>query len=509
MRNLSFRIRSVLLPALAICAAWGCTGDRMTTSQLPEADGQAVGPLGKLATGGDRALAVVVARATRGQAPVSGVTVELGRSVSGRAAEYTWSGTTNARGRARINIGDDRVTGYYRARAIRGGRVLGTWSSIPVNGGYETTVELPVGDRARVAGSIMLAPGGLPAEIAIGVVLPLTGPQTRYGFPARDGFALAQNEINGSSKLGGARISFIVEDSRGTADGAVEAFNRLIDKDGVSVILGPVISTAAREAFPIAQRNEVLAFSSISTAAGLSAIGDYIFRAGLNVNVLVPGSVRETQEKLRYRRVAMIVDENDVFSRSSDEAIRNTLAELDVEILARETISTGDTTFTEQLTRIKALNPHAVFVSALGTELSEILIQAREVGIASNIPFLVPVLSRAEVEAAGDAAEGAISFVSWSGAASTPGNETFVENYVAKYGTEPDTWAAQSYAAMYILTEAIAGAWSTDAGAIRDAMAGTRDLDTVLGSFSFDDSGDAVYDPVVLVVRNGELVVFE
>ena len=509
MRSLSFRIRSVLLPALAICAAWGCTGDRMTTSQVPEVDGQAVQPLGKLASGGEQALAVVVARATQNQAPVSGVTVELGQSVSGRAAEYMWSGTTNARGQARINIGDDRVTGYYRARAVRGGRVVGSWSSIPVNGGYETTVELPIGDKARVAGSILLAPGGLPAKIAIGVVLPLTGPQTRYGFPARDGFVLAQNEINGSSKLGGARISFSVEDSRGTADGAVEAFNRLIDKDGVSVILGPVISTAARKAFPIAQQNEVVAFSSTSTAAGLSAIGDYVFRAGLNVNALVPGPVRETQAKLRYRRVATIVDEKDVFSSSSDEAIRNTLAELDVEVLARETVSTGDTTFTEQLTRIKALNPHAVFVSALGTEQSEILIQAREVGIGSNIPFLVPVLSRAEVEAAGDAAEGAISFVSWSGAASTPGNETFVENYLAEYGTEPDTWAAQSYAAMYILAEAIAGAWSTDAGAIRDAMAGMGDLDTVLGSFSFDESGDAVYDPVVLVVRSGELVVFE
>ena len=509
MRNLILSIRSVLLPVLAACATWSCAGDRMTTSQLPEADGQAVRPLGKLASGGGQEIAAVVVRATQGQAPVRGVTVELGRSVSGRATEYAWSGTTNARGRARIVIGDDRVSGYYRARAVRAGSVAGSWSSIPVNGGYETTVELPIGDRARVAGSVMLAPGGLPAEIAIGVVLPLTGPQTRYGFPARDGFVLAQNEINGSSILGGARISFIVKDSRGTADGAVESFNRLIDNDGVSVILGPVISTAAREAFPIAQQSEVIAFSSTSTAAGLSAIGDYIFRAGLNVNALIPGPVRETQEKLRYRRVAMIADENDVFSRSSDEAIRNTLAELDVEILSRETISTGDTTFTELLTRIKALNPHAVFVSALGNEQSEILIQAREVGIGSNIPFLVPVLSGAEVEAAGDAAEGAISFVSWSGAASTPGNEAFAESYLAEYGTEPDTWAAQSYAAMYILAEAIAGAWSTDAGAIRDAMAGTMDMDTVLGSFSFDDSGDAVYDPVVLVVRNGELVVFE
>lgn len=503
------RIRGAIVAALVSGVLWGCGGESRMPSLAPEAEDRAAEPLGKLASGGNQALAVVVVRVTQGQEPVSGVSVEIGRAVSGRTAKYGWSGTTNVRGLARIGIAGARVTGYYRARAMRGGDVLGSWSSIPVNGGYETTVELAIGGRASTEGTIMLAPGGLPAEIAMGVVLPLTGPQTRYGFPARDGFELAREEINNSTKLGGASISFIVEDSRGTAEGAVEAFNKLIDRDGVQVILGPVISTAAREAFPIAQRKEIIAFSSTSTAAGLSGIGDYIFRSGLNVDTLIPGPVRETQGKLRYRRVATIVDAADVFSSSSDESIRNTLAEIDVEVLTRETIATGDTTFSEQLTRIRALNPQAVFVSALGAEQSRILIQAREAGIGSNIPFLVPVMTAAEVEVAGDAAEGAISFLSWSGTADTPGNRTFVANYLEKYSSEPSTWAAQSYAALYILAEAISEAGSTDAGAIRDAMAATRDLDTVLGAFSFDDSGDAVYDPVVLIVRDGELVVFE
>ncbi|MDE2998772.1 MAG: ABC transporter substrate-binding protein [Gemmatimonadota bacterium] len=503
------RIRGAIVAALVTGVLWGCGGDSRTPSLAPEAEDRAATPPGKLALSEARTLAVLNARVMRGQTPVSGVSVEIGRAVSGRTAAYEWSGTTNVRGQARIGIAGDRVTGYYRARATRDGIALGSWSSIPVNGGYETTVELVIGGRASTGATIRLAQGGLPAEIAMGVVLPLTGPQTRYGFPARDAFELAREEINNASKLGGASINFILEDSRGTAEGAVEAFNRLIDRDGVQVILGPVISTAAREAFPIAQRKEVIAFSSTSTAAGLSAIGDYVFRSGLNVNALIPGPVRVTQEKLRYRRVATIVDVTDVFSSSSDESIRNTLAGIDVEVLTRETIATGDTTFSEQLTRIKALNPHAVFVSALGAEQSRILIQAREAGIGANIPFLVPVMTAAEVEAAGDAAEGAISFLSWSGAAGTPGNAAFVANYLERYGSEPNTWAAQSYAALYILAEAISEAGSTDAGAIRDAMAATRDLDTVLGAFSFDNSGDAVYDPVVLIVRDGELAVFE
>ena len=90
---------------------------------------------------------------------------------------------------------------------------------------------------------------------------------------------------------------------------------------------------------------------------------------------------------------------------------------------------------------------------------------------------------------------------------STPRNQAFNRNYRAKYGREPNAWAAQSYATLYILAEAIANAQSTDSKAIRDALANIRDLNTVLGEFSFD--GDAVYDPTIIVVENGELKRFE
>ncbi len=501
--------RGALVTALVTGVLWGCGGESRTPTLSPEAEDRVEEPLGKLASGGARTLAVLNARVMQGEAPVSGATVEVGRSVSGRAAEYEWTGTTNARGQARIEIAGVRVTGYYRARAMRGGSTLGSWSSIPVNGGYETTVEMEIGGRASTAGTIALAQGGLPAEIAIGVVLPLTGHLGVLAVSAMNGFEFAREELDGSSRLDGASIVFIIEDSRSTAESAVEAFNKLIHQDGVSVILGPGSSTASREAFPIAQKNRVVAFSSTSAAAGLSAIGDFIFRASLTVDTLIPRSVRLTREKLGFQRVATMVDSIDVFSQSSDEALRSALTENGVEILARETFATGDTTFTEQLTRISAFNPDAVFVSALPADHPEILIQGRRVGIPSDVPFIVPVMTADEVRAAGDAAEGAVSFTTWVSTASTPGNQAFVEKYRAKYGSDPTPWAAQSYAALHLVAEAISRAGSTDAGAIRDAMAGIRDLDTVLGSFSFDSSGDAVYDPVVLIVRDGELVVFE
>ena len=225
--------------------------------------------------------------------------------------------------------------------------------------------------------------------------------------------------------------------------------------------------------------------------------------------MLIPGGVALTREKLGYRRVALMVDSTDVFSRSSDQALRSALIENGIEILTRQTFETSDTTFTDRLTRIRNLSPDAVFVSALSQQRTQILIQGRSQGIPANVHFIVPVLTQDEVRAAGDGAEGAIAFTGWTGIASTRENASFVERYRTNFGVEPNRWAAQSYAALHILATALARARSTDPTTIREAMADITDLDTILGEFSFDGNGDAVYDPIVLIVRNGEFEVFE
>ena len=153
-----------------------------------------------------------------------------------------------------------------------------------------------------------------------------------------------------------------------------------------------------------------------------------------------------------------------------------------------------------------AANPEAIFIAALPPELTEIQIQGRQLGISSEVPYITSLIS--DVDNAGEAAEGAISFAGWIATADTPGNQAFVEKYRATYGSEPNPWTAQSYAAVYILTEAISKAQSTDRSAIRDALANVKDFDTVLGKFSFDDVGDAVYDPIVLIVKDGKFEVF-
>ena len=347
-------------------------------------------------------------------------------------------------------------------------------------------------------------------EVPVGIALPLSGRfVAEFGYlPTQLGAELALNEINNAQR-GDARIAFITQDDGGTVEGAVEAFEKLIHQHGVPVILGPGLSSQAEKAFPIAQESQVVAFSATASASGLSAIGDHIFRVSLTSDVLIPSGIKSTQEKLGYQRVALLYDETDLYSTDNHELLVETLVSSGVEVLTRETFSGGDDDFSAQFTRITALGPDALFVSGLSVDFPKILRQGRISGIPNDVPFIVPDLAIDEVRAAGAAAEGTVTFSGWFSTAATPGNLAFVQNYRTAFDVEASTWAAHAYASVYILAEAIANAGSTDSKAIRDAMADIRDLDTVLGTFSFNAVGDAIYEPLTLVVEDGQFRVFE
>lgn len=487
-----FRIRIIVMVSLAAGLMWGCGGERgMESSEGEEQIGR---PLSKMAVaGGGMSQATVVATVSQDDAPVAGVMVEFARSIAGQVPDYQWSGMTDDMGRVTLEI-SGQATGYYQARASQDGSVMGRWSSIPINGGYTSTVALPIGGKAEVTGTSR--------PISVGIVVSKTGRLSAIGQGFINGFEMAREEVN--SQLSDASLRFIVEDDQSTIEGATAAYNKLIHEDGVPAILGVYSSTMVRAVFPIAQENEVVAISPTSAARGLSAIGDFVFRVSLTVDALIPGSVKLTREKLGYERVGTMYQSMDVFSQSSDEVLKQAFSENGVEVLATETFETGAMDLSEQFSRIVALNPDAIFVSAISAGRAQALIDGGQHGI----PILIPLLTLGEVERAGEAAEGAISFTSWSSTSNVSASRAFVENYMAKYGVEPGRFAATAYATVHILAKAIADAQSSDSRAIRDALAQIENLDTVLGSFSFDDNGDAIFNPAVLIVKDGKFEVF-
>ena len=176
---------------------------------------------------------------------------------------------------------------------------------------------------------------------------------------------------------------------------------------------------------PNSQVPEVLAQLEISSFVSRSR---QTYRGSLK-------GIQATHAKLGYQRVATMYDETDGSSpQIGTTALQEAFTAIGVEVLTTEVFRSGDTDFSTQLTQIKALDPDAIFVSALPPEKPGILIQAHELGISA--PFIVSSLTGVEVEAAGVAAEGAITFIGWLPTDDTPGNQAFVQNYSATYGMD-------------------------------------------------------------------------
>ena len=351
----------------------------------------------------------------------------------------------------------------------------------------------------------------LSGEIPIGAVWSMTGAAAIYGSSQKNASELAIEQINKSGMLGAAKIKLITEDDRSTKEGAITAFDKLIKEYKVVAILGPTLSNSAKAADPIAQAVKVPVLAVSNTAGGIVEMGDFIFRDSLPEMLVQPNTIRETKNKLGFKKVAILYGNDDVFTKGGYDAFKKALNDQDIQVLATETFNKNDSDFSAQLTTIKGLKPDAIIVSALAEEAAGIMSQGRQLGIPESVPFIggngfnSPKLA----QLAGPAAEGAITGAAWLISNDTPGNKAFVEEYNKKYGINPDQFAAQAYTGVYILANAIKTANSSDSTAIRDAMAKIKDLDTVLGKFSFDANREPVHSPVVQVIKNGKFELYK
>ena len=348
-------------------------------------------------------------------------------------------------------------------------------------------------------------------EVRIGFAFSMTGGAAAYGATQKNGAQLAIDEINATAGQDGIKILGIFDDDASVPQQGVNVFNKFINADKVSLIIGPTLSNTAQVTDRIAQQAGVPVLAISNTAKGITEIGDCIFRDSLTEAVVIPNTIRVAKDKLGIKKVAVFYGNDDAFTKGGYDAFKTALADAGIEVLTEQTFAKGDRDFSPQLTQIKGKNPDAIIVSALVEEASGIVSQARQLGIPANVPILGGngFNSPALIKNAGEAAEGVMMGAAWHATSPLPLNKKFVETFTAKYGSPPDQFAAQAHAGVYIAYEAIKKAGFTeDRKAIRDALASIKDFDCVLGKFSFTAGRDADHTPVIQVVKGGKFVVF-
>jgi len=238
----------------------------------------------------------------------------------------------------------------------------------------------------------------------IGASLSLTGAAASYGAQQRAGIQAAADDVN---QAGATRLDIRIEDDASSKEQGITVFQKFINRDKVSAIIGPTLSNTATAADPLAQQAGVPVLGVSNTAAsGITDIGDHIWRDSLTEAQVIPGAFKKAKEKLGFKTAGVLYGNDDVFTKAGYDVMQKALADLGVKVVGTQTFAKPDRDYHAQLTALSALKPEVLVVSALADNAASIVAQARQLGWTGPILGGNGFNSPAFIKNAGPAAEG-------------------------------------------------------------------------------------------------------
>lgn len=331
-----------------------------------------------------------------------------------------------------------------------------------------------------------------PETVKLGVLCPLTGVISAYGQEQKNAVEMAVEEINAAGGILGKQVTIQLEDDEKKPELAASMTQKLIN-DGVDVIIGGMSSSETMAGGPIANDKEVIMISPWSTNP-LAAEGDWVFRACFSDEFQGAIQAQYMVEGLGCKKPAQLLDVGDDGSKGQGEVVAATLEKLGVPLITRESYQTGDRDFKAQLTKIKSMNPDCLDTPNYYGEVALIRVQMKELGM--DIPHIGGdgVDAQEFFQIAGPAAKGMMITTHYSPEDPRPVVQEFRKKYEEKFGAIPSSTAALSYDAVYLYKMAVekAGVW--DKYAIREALAGLKNVTTLVTApvFTMDATGTGI-----------------
>lgn len=334
----------------------------------------------------------------------------------------------------------------------------------------------------------------LPAEIPIGLVMPLTS--TPAGGPNLVKAAqLAVSEINGRGSLGGKKLILILQDQGPSAATALYAVNKLVEEQKVQVIIGCDTSEAVLEAGPYLESKGVLLVSPSATSSALSGYkwSRWAFRVCPD-DSLQGGVVSQIIKDRGYKKVAMLVQDT-VYGKGIEEFAKSYLGG-SVDVVASLRYDPAKLSYLSELNTIKQASPDCVLHAGLYADGAVVYAQALKAGM-ENIPWItvdgsydMPLDKYLE---AAKFMEKAVTGTVPVPDEQSSAYKTFARNYANSYQIEPTVYCDTIYDGVNMIAAALQKANTYNGGAVRDALLAVgNNYPGASGSITFDQSGGRI-----------------
>ncbi len=325
--------------------------------------------------------------------------------------------------------------------------------------------------------------------VKVGLVVPQSGVYAALGTDMQRGWELWLEQNGG--KFGDYTVETVIADEGETPQTGVPAVQKVLQSDGVDVVVGLVNSATALGVGDLLTESKKLLVVTNAGAADVTgkARTPYIWRTSFT-NAQVSAAMGTYLAQSGFKEGVYAIAPDYAAGSEVIAGFKKAFEAGGGTVVGEAKPAFGKTSdYQPFLTGIQQSGAKATFCFFSGAEAITFVKQYQQFGLASTIPLYGSgFLTEGNVlEQQGEAALGVQTTLHYTDQLDTPTNKTFVEAYTTKYGEAPSCFAVQTYDAGNVLNRALGTATALDGDALATALGAVGEVDdSPRGPWSFD-----------------------
>jgi branched-chain amino acid transport system substrate-binding protein len=324
--------------------------------------------------------------------------------------------------------------------------------------------------------------------LKLGIPLPLTGTNAKFGEIEKKSYEIAKEEINAKGGIKGKKIVLEFEDSQGKPEVARSIVERLIDVKKQPVVFGEYSSSCSKAVAAVAEERKVPYLVVTGATDDITQQKyKYVFRLNPTNAYYAKGLMSFLDTVVKPKTIAILYESSD-FGTSGAEDMVHQAKKAGMQVLVKEQYEKGAVDFRPILSKVKAAKPDVIYMVSYVMDAALLMRQIKELRIDAKLyaggaaGFAIPEF----IQNAKEASELVMTATLWSPQIAYPGAREFAEKYKKLYKDYPSYHGAEAYSALYVIKDVLTRAKSWKSEDIRAAFKSTKMM-TAFGPVKFED----------------------
>ncbi len=340
---------------------------------------------------------------------------------------------------------------------------------------------------SSVVVAALLAATSANADVKVGIIAPLTGPNASFGAQLKNGAEQAALDLNEKGGINGEKITLIFGDDASQPAQGVSVANTFVG-EGVKFVVGAFNSGVTLPASEVLAENGILEITPGSTGVQVTERKFWnIFRTCGRDDQQGGVAARYIVEKLKGKKIAVIHDKTPYGKGLADET-KKAMNLAGVKEVMYEGVNTGEKDFSALVSKLKDSGADVLYWGGVFTEGGLIVRQMRDQGVATVLMGGDGIAEDEFAQVAGPGAEGTLMTF-----APDAQKRTEAAAVLAKFAArnfKPAGYTLYTYAALEIIAQAASAAKSLEPKKVATEMHKGAPYKTVIGDIAYDAKGD-------------------